>query len=385
MRLVQVNYAYDNCCRSPEELLERYATLTEWGEALLEAGASGVTTVQRFARDHRLQRNGIEYLFVSDSGASNPRLMTSTPRTNQSVASLAPDVVHINGLIYPRQTQHLRKMTPARAALVTQDHGGVNPTAFSLPRRLFSASLRCADAFFFSAIAQAEPWRLAGILRPTDRVFEVMEASTTVRATSLTNPILPGSPAILWVGRLIPDKDPVTVVEGFHRALGMIPNAQLSLVYQDDSLERALRAKLAAWRELAERIHFLGSVNHSRIADYYSSADVFVLGSRREGSGYALIESLACGVVPVVTDIPSFKALTDGGRLGALFAPGDASGFSDALVRVAKSELAGQKRRIREDFEARLSWQALAARALGHYREVVSLRRQQLTEKGMGR
>jgi glycosyltransferase involved in cell wall biosynthesis len=87
----------------------------------------------------------------------------------------------------------------------------------------------------------------------------------------------------------------------------------------------------------------------------------------------------------VVTNIPSFRALTDGGRLGALFAPGDASGFSDALVRVAKSDLAGQKRRIREDFEARLSWQALAARAIGHYREVLSLRRQQLTERGMGR
>ena len=43
--------------------------------------------------------------------------------------------------------------------------------------------------------------------------------------------------------------------------------------------------------------------------NYYGAADVFVSGSHSEGSGYALIEAMSAGVVPVVTDIPSFRAI----------------------------------------------------------------------------
>ena len=44
------------------------------------------------------------------------------------------------------------------------------------------------------------------------------------------------------------------------------------------------------------------------------AADLFVLGSHREGSGYSLIEALACGLPPVVTDIHAFRTLTGCGR-----------------------------------------------------------------------
>ena len=60
------------------------------------------------------------------------------------------------------------------------------------------------------------------------------------------------------------------------------------------------------------------------------AADVFVLGSHREGSGYSLIEALACGLPPVVTDIPSFRSLTAAGAVGALWPCGDARALGDA-------------------------------------------------------
>jgi hypothetical protein len=50
-----------------------------------------------------------------------------------------------------------------------------------------------------------------------------------------------------------------------------------------------------------------------------AAADLFVSGSQREGSGTALLESLACGLPPIVTDIPSFRMLTCDGRIGALW------------------------------------------------------------------
>ena len=45
----------------------------------------------------------------------------------------------------------------------------------------------------------------------------------------------------------------------------------------------------------------------TRIEKLMRASDLFVLGSHREGSGYSLIEALACGLPPVVTDIPSFR------------------------------------------------------------------------------
>ena len=65
---------------------------------------------------------------------------------------------------------------------------------------------------------------------------------------------------------------------------------------------------------------------------------MFVSGSHSEGSGYALIEAMSAGVVPVVTDIPSFRAIA--GDCGARWPPGDAGAFADALltrVRAATS------------------------------------------------
>ena len=73
---------------------------------------------------------------------------------------------------------------------------------------------------------------------------------------------------------------------------------------------------------LAARVRVVGAVAASQMAAYYSAADIFVSASHREGSGYAAIEAMACGAVPVLTDIPSFRVLTANGRVGALWQQG---------------------------------------------------------------
>src|SRR6185436_11966371 len=61
--ITQVNYAFDKGLTDPEQLLDRYFTLTGWSEALLTAGADAVAVVQCFHRDLQMTRNGITYLF----------------------------------------------------------------------------------------------------------------------------------------------------------------------------------------------------------------------------------------------------------------------------------------------------------------------------------
>jgi glycosyltransferase involved in cell wall biosynthesis len=103
------------------------------------------------------------------------------------------------------------------------------------------------------------------------------------------------------------------------------------------------------------------------------AADVFVSGSHAEGSGYALLEALACGVTPVVTDIPSFRALTDGGRIGKLWPCGDATGLAEALVTAASSRIGSVQ--VRGHFDAALSFAAVGRQWADAYAQVHDDRR----------
>jgi len=179
-----------------------------------------------------------------------------------------------------------------------------------------------------------------------------------------------GRPALLWVGRLNANKDPLTVLDGFERALPDLDGAALTMVYGEGGELPAVQARVSASSALRDRVRLAGRVPADRMAAYFSAADIFVLGSHHEGSGYALIEACACGALPVVTDIPSFRAITGGGRVGVLWKPGDALQCSRALVAAARRDLDVEGRAMRDHFERHLSWEAVGHRALEVYGEI---------------
>lgn len=384
MRILLVNPAYESA-GEPEALLDRYDTLTGWGEALLEAGASEVVTLQRFSRDLDLRRGGVRYLFRDDGGGQAPRPWTRPRRLLQAAAASKVDLVHANGLVFPTFLAQLRRALPRSLPMVVQHHAGGPPRHWgrdprnAIHRFVWRQGLAGAAAFLFTAAEQAEPWRRAGLLRPDQPVYGIPEASRRVRCVprpeAQSRCGLRGRPVVLWVGRLVPEKDPKTVLEGFAAALASLPAAQLAFVYQHETLLASLRERLAREPRLVERVHFLGAKDRPGLADVLSSADIFVLGSRDEGSGYALLEALACGLVPVVTDIPAFRALTAGGTLGALWRPADATALTQALVAVGRRALEPQRDAVRRHFEAELSWPAVGGRALAVYRQVIGARR----------
>ena len=178
-------------------------------------------------------------------------------------------------------------------------------------RRAFA----CVNACTFTARALAERWHRVGL--PHDmRLIELPEASTTFRpidrgqARQATG--LRGSPALLWVGRLDHNKDPLTVLTGLDRVLQTVPGAHLTMIVPAEASAREVQRRIADSPALRNGVTLVGPIAHTEMAPYYSAADIFVSGSRHEGSGYALIEAMACGVVPCVTDIPAFRALTQG-------------------------------------------------------------------------
>src|SRR6185295_19645288 len=98
-----------------------------------------------------------------------------------------------------------------------------------------------------------------------------------------------------------------------------VPDATLSMVYSESELLDDVQRRVKNSAALRQRVRLVGAVPHERMAAFFSAADLYVGGSHHEGSGYALIEACACGAVPVVTDIPTFRLITGGA--GALWSP----------------------------------------------------------------
>ena len=384
MRVAVVNFAYDERLRTPEELLERYHSLTGWCESLPAAGADSVTVVQRFRGDAHLVSGGIDYHFFDDRLLKRSRLPLRTRFHHRLVEATNADIVHVNGLDFPLETSLLRRAIRTDAALVVQDHasgdpGSVQSIAHATKRSLRKRLMRSIDGFLFTSALQAEAWQRAGLISSDQPVYEVLEASTCMkpvdRSIARRETAISGDPAVLWVGRLNANKDPMTVLDGFEQSLARVPSLKLSMIYSEGELLGAVRDRLAASPALAARVALIGKVASVRMASFYSAADLFVVGSHHEGSGYALLEACACGLSPVVTDIPAFRRITNGGSIGSLWPAGNASALADAIVRGAGSDRQDARNRVRSFFDHTLSWPTVAQVAMRAYRDLMARRR----------
>ena len=183
-----------------------------------------------------------------------------------------------------------------------------------------------------------------------------------------------GDPALLWVGHLDANKDPLTVLAGVSAAVRTLPGpAAVVLLRGGAAAARRSRSASTPIRMLRGRVHLLGRVPHERVEELMRAADLFVLGSHREGSGYSLIEALACGLPPVVTDIPSFRALTAGGAVGVCGRAGRRSGARRGALRGAAARTGPLARRaVREHFERELSFSALGRKLAASVHHVIA-------------
>lgn len=380
LRIVHANAVYDPTIKNADALLDLYHTLTEWSVAVAGAGA-GVSVVQRFHTAARVERDGVPYEFVKDL---DPPWLSTKDAPASFVAAIAQqpaDVVHINGLIFPQLVAAIRKAVGVRTAIVVQHHGGEFPVSGSglvgiWRRGRWKRGLKDADAVSFTAREQAEPWQAAGMLGD-QRVLEIVESGTTMRSVDRNRARqaigIAADPLILWVGRLTTNKDPLTVLSGLEHALAALPNGRVVMVFGDDTLLTSVEERVRRSPLLQARVTLAARVPREEMPNYYSAADVFVSGSHYEGSGYALIEAMSAGLVPIVTDIPSFRSIT--GDAGERWQPGDADELASAVRRVASIDLADQRARVRAQYDRVLRWDAIAHRTVAEYQSLVDEKR----------
>lgn len=380
IRVVQVSCHLDPLVRVPVDLLAAWPTLGHVAAATARAGLD-VYVVQAAAVDARVDVDGAVVHFVAEPKESDFRrrfgLWSRPIRRNvvRRVAGLAPDVIHLHGLAFPLHARALARGV-AQARLLVQDHADGVPSPWLRP--VYRWGLAVIDGVALTAREQAAPFLESGVLRPGVSVFEVLESSSTFtpgdQGAARARTGLAGDPCLLWLGHLNRNKDPLTVLEALRRGVPELDDPHLWVCYRTAPLLPDVKRRIADDPVLRQRVHLLGSRSHAEVEYLLRAADFLVQGSHREGSGYAVIEALACGTTPLVTDIPSFRKITGNGAVGALSPPGDAAAMAAALVEWSRRDRARLRAQARAHFERELSFNAIGRQLRAAYESLAARR-----------
>ena len=81
---------------------------------------------------------------------------------------------------------------------------------------------------------------------------------------------------------------------------------------------------------------------------------------------------MACGCIPILTDIPSYRMMTDEGRIGPLWSPGNPSALVAAMQQAFALPLEEQSQKVRRFFDDHLSYPAIAETMIRCYCELLA-------------
>ena len=165
-----------------------------------------------------------------------------------------------------------------------------------------------------------------------------------------------GAPVIISNRKL----EPVYNVEQLIRAMPAVlrrhPKARARIV--GDGFLRPQLEQLAASEGAAASISFEGDVDHGRVPELLAQGDLYVSCSRSDGTSACLLEAMATGLFPVVSDIESNRDWIRSGEQGVLVPLDEpqllAAAITEALDSAERRRSAAEANRAM--IEARASW-----------------------------
>jgi glycosyltransferase involved in cell wall biosynthesis len=122
---------------------------------------------------------------------------------------------------------------------------------------------------------------------------------------------------ILSVGSLIPRKGFDLLIKAFRKVLDQQHNKVLLIIIGEGPLRSELET-LVETNHLTHNVIFAGKQQHNQLNIWYNSADLFVLCSDREGWPNVLMESIACGVPIVATNVWGIPEIITSTEIGLL-------------------------------------------------------------------
>ncbi len=134
--------------------------------------------------------------------------------------------------------------------------------------------------------------------------------------------------------RFSPIKDPLNLVRAFIAARRDPAGAKLRLAMIGDGPLRESALQELAAAQLADQAWLPGS--RDDVAALLREANLYVLGSLREGISNTVLESMSSGLPVIATRTGGNLELVQEDRTGRLVRPGDSAELAAALLRYAR-------------------------------------------------
>lgn len=237
-------------------------------------------------------------------------------------------------------------------------------------RQIVGYALRCARLVHVQSAQVAERAQAFGV--PATRILTTIFGIEDhwLEVPRSTQPS--ARPVIISTRALERVYDIATLIKAMALVRQRQPQAVLRL-YGEGSLRPALEAQ-ARRLGLGGVVEFHGSRPHEQLPALLVQGQVYVSASLSDSASVSLLEAMAVGLCPVVSDIPANRPWITEGENGLLFAPGDAPALARQLVQAlsdsawraeaaARNKALVQARALWRDHMARIetAYAALAA------------------------
>jgi len=356
MKLIFTSYVSSPEYDQPESWLKRISEYTGILESLSQENT--VIGIERINYKGEYEQNGVQYYFTR----LKKKVIRFPWRMHRMLKRLQPDVVFINGFIFPLQIIQLR-LKLGRGVKIIVFHRSEKPFN-GAKKYLQKLAEKCVNAFLFTSSEFGKQWVENGNIGDPGKIHEVMHGSSRFspgdRAAARSAIAVTGSPVLLWVGRLNANKDPLTVVKAFIDFLSFQPLATLYMIYQTEELLDAIKDLIKQDGKAIPAVRLIGKIPHEQLQTWYNSADFIISGSHYEGGGIAVCEAMSCGCVPVVTNIISFRRMTGPGKCGFLYEPGNDKALLAVLLETRELDMETERARVLQQFKETLSFKAIA-------------------------
>ena len=273
----------------------------------------------------------------------NHRLMASSLRdTLQELSAEFPFDVVLVSWVYPDgcAVARLAKELHFPFVVIGQGSDVHQYLQITVRRRIIVASLRHAAAVITRSAELGRLLRAAGISETNLRtIYNGVQSDifytgdrTAARerlGVDKTDKIL------LYVGNLLPIKNPLLLVDAFAELNRRSPQ-QFRLVMLGDGLLREEILKRAAANGLSDRILLAGRKSPTEVARFMQAADVLCVPSDNEGVPNVIYEAFSCGLRVAATRVGGIPEILTEDFLGRMVERRDAKALAEAISEICE-------------------------------------------------
>lgn len=288
------------------------------------------------------------------------------------------DLVHVHGVDF--FCDYLAWTWPIhRKPMVLSTHGGFFHTGFArVFKRVFFNTMTRASVRAYGTVVACSVGDEA-LFRPIagSRLLRIDNGVDLARFAGAASPT--ATRRILYFGRIARNKRLDLLLAAFAELARTDRVAELHIAGRDwDGSLAGVRADIARLG-LAERAHLHEEPPDDALRTLMGRCSFFASASEYEGFGLAMVEAMSAGLVPLVSDIPSFTSILEHSRIGSAidFADPVASAERMRVMMDAATADPGSRQRM-QAASTPWSWSSVAPRFTEVYRAVLGEQRRRI-------